>query len=155
MTWLLNGEKPNTVTAVTQQFQAENNPLVDDEATIILAYDNCQAVIQASWNWPIGRKDMDIYGLTGTVSALNRHELRIRHAKGYDGFEEQKKSLNELDPPYHDPFAYFAAVIREEIEPPAFALSSIENNLIVMEILDAAIKSAKTGCTVYLKPAVN
>jgi len=38
---------------------------VDDDATIVLAYPHAQAVIQASWNWPFGRKDMEVYGATG------------------------------------------------------------------------------------------
>ena len=57
ITWLQNGKKPTSVTAVTQQQQPENNPLVDDDATIILTYNNkSNAIIQASWDWPIGRK---------------------------------------------------------------------------------------------------
>ncbi|NND15055.1 MAG: Gfo/Idh/MocA family oxidoreductase [Eudoraea sp.] len=151
MTWLMDGQKPISVTAVTQQLQAENNPEVDDEANIILTYDSATAIIQASWNWPIGRKDMEIYGLTGAIYADNRHNLRIRKAEGYDGFEENKMKLPERDPPYDDPFAYLTAVIRGEMEPLAFDLSSLENNMIVMEILDAAVRSAKTGKTIYLE----
>ena len=152
MTWLMKGKKPITVTAVTQQLQAENNPKVDDEANIILTYDNAAALIQASWNWPIGRKDMEIYGLTGAVYADNRHDLRLRMAEGYDGFEEIQLKLEERDPPYDDPFAYLVAVIRGNIDPPAFDLSSLENNMIVMEILDAAIRSARSGKSVKLEP---
>lgn len=150
MTWLMKGQKPLSVTAVTQQLQAENNPLVDDEATIILAYPSATAIIQASWNWPIGRKDMEIYGLTGALYADNRHDIRMRKAEGYDGFDEISMRLEERIPPYDDPFAYLGAVIRDEIDPPEFDLSSLENNLIVMEILDAAIRSAKSGQTIYL-----
>ncbi len=38
MTWLMNGERPISGTAVTLQLQPENHPNVDDEATIILTY---------------------------------------------------------------------------------------------------------------------
>lgn len=150
MTWLMEGQRPLTVTAVTQQLQAVNNPLVDDEATIILTYPSATAIIQASWNWPIGRKDIEIYGLTGALYADNRHDIRMRKAEGYDGFDEISMRLEERIPPYDDPFAYLGAVIRDEIDPPEFDLSSLENNLIVMEILDAAIRSAKSGQTIYL-----
>lgn len=150
MTWLMKGQKPVSVTAVTQQLQAKNNPKVDDEANIILTYPTATAIIQASWNWPMGRKDMEIYGLTGAIYADNRHDIRIRKAEGYDGFDETKLELEERDAPLDDPFAYLAAVIREELEPGPYALSSLENNLIVMEILDAALRSAKAGKTVLL-----
>ena len=151
MTWLKNGERPISVTAVVQQLQKENNPKVDDDATIILTYKDAKATIQASWNWPMGRKDMEIYGLTGAVYADNRNDLRIRKAIGYDEFEETNMTLEELTKPYNDPFSYLAAVIKGELKVQANGLSSLENNMVVMEILDAAIKSAKKGKTIFLK----
>ena len=151
MTWLMNGKKPNSVTAVTQQQQAINNPKVDDDATIILTYNNVNAIIQPSWNWPIGRKDMEIYGLDGVIYADNRHDLRIRLSEGYDGFAEESYKLEERKPPYNDPFVFFVAVIKNQIKLKPYDLSSLENNMIVMEILDAAIRSAKTKTTVELK----
>ena len=151
LTWLMQGEKPNSVTAITRQLQAENNPRVDDEAIIILNYDEAVGVIQASWNWPIGRKDMEIYGLTGAIYADNRHDLRVRMAKGYDGFDEEKVTLAERPEPYNDPFLYLTAVIRKEIQPAPYNLYSLENNLLVMEILTAAVKSAQKGKTIDLK----
>jgi predicted dehydrogenase len=151
MTWLKNGEKPISVTAVIQQMQKENHPKVDDDATIILTYNDSNATIQASWNWPMGRKDMEIYGLTGAVYADNRNDLRIRKAKGYDDYDESQLKLEERSYPYNDPFSYFAAVIKGEIKVNPNDLSALENNMIVMEILDAAIRSAKEGKTIYLK----
>jgi len=151
MTWLMNGKRPNSVTAVTQQQQAINNPKVDDDATIILTYNNVNATIQASWNWPIGRKDMEIYGLDGVIYADNRHDLRLRIAEGYDGFAEESYKLDERKPPYNDPFVFFAAVINKKVTLKPYDLSSLENNMLVMEILDAAIQSAKTKTTVELK----
>ncbi len=150
MTWLMKGEKPLTVTAVTQQLQPENNPKVDDDATIILNYSNANAIIQASWDWPMGRKDMEIYGLDGAIYADNKSDVRVRIAKGYDGYTEKQFHINEREEPYHDPFAFFAAVINNEIKPSAYDLSSLENNILVMEILDAAIRSAKTNKTIKL-----
>ncbi len=150
-TWLLKGKRPLTVTAVTQQLQKQNNPLVDDEATIILTYDNCKVTIQPSWNWPIGRKDMEVYGRKGVIYADNKNDLRIRMAKGYDGFTETVVKLPDLSAPFHDPFSYFAAVIRNEITLQPFDLSSFENNFIVMEILDAARKSAIEKRTIQLQ----
>ncbi|WP_038260587.1 Gfo/Idh/MocA family protein [Zhouia amylolytica] len=151
MTWLMQGEIPLTVTAVTQQLQPENNPKVDDDATILLNYAKANATIQASWNWPIGRKDMEIYGLTGVIYADNRHNLRMRIAEGYDGYQERSYELAENEAPMNDPFSYFAAVIRNEITLEPYDPSSLENNMIVMKILDAAIKSSKTNRAIELE----
>jgi predicted dehydrogenase len=139
------------VIGVTQQLQQENNPKVDDESTIILIYKNAKATIQASWNWPIGRKDMEVYGRKGVMYADNRNDLRKRMAVGYDGFSETSNKLTERPSPFHDPFAHFAAVIRKEIVIPPYDLSSLENNMIVMEILEAAKRSAAEGKSVQMR----
>src|SRR4051794_6207704 len=80
MTWLMNGQRPQTVIAVTQQMKPDIYSRVDDEATIILTYPKAQAIIQASWNWPIDRKDMEVYGQTGQVITLKRDDIRVQHA---------------------------------------------------------------------------
>jgi len=150
-TWIHKGKRPVSVTAITQQLQPENNPKVDDEATIILVYEKSKATIQASWNWPIGRKDMEIYGSTGAIFADYRNALRLRIAEGYDGFKETPYQLAERAAPYNDPFSLLADVVHGEVVLPAFDLTSLENNMLVMEILEAAKLSAKTGKTVKLK----
>lgn len=148
VTWIGKGQRPNSITAVTQQLQEENNPKVDDDAIIILTYDNFNAVIEASWDWPIGRKDMEIYGVDGVLYADNRNNLRIRISEGYDGYKEESFNLEERQAPLDDPFALLAAVIRNEIVLNPYDLSSLENNMIVMEILEAAKKSAINKKTV-------
>ena len=150
MTWIQDGKKPNSVTAITQQLQSENNPNVDDEATIILTYDNATAVLEPSWNWPIGRKDMEIYGLTGAIYADNRHDLRVRIAKGYDGYDETVYKLEDTGEAHEDPFTYLEGVIRNKIKMKPYDLYSLENNMIAMEILDAAVRSAKLKKTIVL-----
>jgi len=57
----MQNERPQSVSAVLQQFKPDVYPNVDDEATIVLAYPCTQVIIQASWNWPINRKDIEIY----------------------------------------------------------------------------------------------
>lgn len=151
MTWLMQGQAPLSVTAVTQQLQKENNPMVDDEAIIILTYPEANAIIQASWNWTIGRKDMEVYGLEGVLYADNGNQLRLRIPEGYDGFSENTLPVTQRTYPKNDPFAYLAGVVREEISPKPDDLSALENNLMVMRILDAALRSAKTGETIFLE----
>lgn len=150
-TWLLDGKRPLSVTAITQQLNPADNPKVDDEATIILTYPSSQTIIEASWNWPIGRKDMEIYGLTGAIFSDNANQLRVRMAKGYDGFEEEKMDLGARKAPFDDPFSVLMAVVRGKTKLASFDPYSLENNLIVMEILEAAKESANTGRTIFLE----
>jgi predicted dehydrogenase len=149
-TWLLKGQRPISITAITQQLNPADNPKVDDEATIILTYPNSQTIIEASWNWPIGRKDMEIYGLTGAIFADDAKQLRVRMAEGYSGYQEEIYRLGERAKPFDDPFSVLFAVVRGTTKLEAFDLYSLENNLIVMEILEAAKESAASGKTVFL-----
>jgi predicted dehydrogenase len=147
MTWLMNGEKPLSVTAVTQQIKPDVYPHVDDEATIILTYPKAQAIIQASWNWPFDRKDMEVYGRTGYVITVRRDDIKVRRAGEK---QDQLVTAQKLPSPYDDSLTYLRAVILDGLKPDA--LSSLETNIIVTEILDAARQSAATGKTVNLKP---
>ncbi len=141
ITWLMEGQRPTSVLALTQHIKPEVYPKVEDEATILVAYPKAQGIIQASWNWPFDRKDMEVYGQTGYVLVPQRNLLRVRKA----GAEESELKL--LPPPVPGPatdeIAYLAAVARGEIKPAG--LSCLEVNLIVTEILDAARESAQTG----------
>lgn len=146
-TWLLNGERPLSVTAVTQQIKPHIYPKVDDEATIVLHYPKRQVIIQASWNWPYARKDMEVYGQTGSILAPDRDHLVYRLSE-----KEKNNTVNVggRKAPFDDPFSFFAAVVQGRIQLSPNNLSGLSTNMIVMEILDAAIKSAKTGKTIQL-----
>ena len=147
MTWLMKGQRPLSVSAVTQHLQPDLYPKVDDEATIVLTYPGAQGIIQASWNWPFSRKDTHVYGERGYVHALDATRLRMRL-----GEEEATHAEAPAPPtPFDDPFAYLAAAVRGEIQPASDDLSSLELNLVVMEILDAAMESARTGRRVDLE----
>ena len=145
-TWLMHNQRPLSVMAVTQQIKPDIYPKVDDEATIVLTYPKAQTIIQASWNWPFSRKDMEVYGQTGYVFTLDGSRMRVR-LKGEKS--ERTTEAPQTEATATDPFTYFARLLRGETK--ADELTSLENNLIVMEILDAARQSAKTGKTVVLK----
>lgn len=139
MTWLMQGQRPTSVFAVTQQIKPEIYPKVDDEATIVVTYPKAQGIIQASWNWPYNRKDMEIYGQTGYVLVPKNNLLRM--LKGNQ--PETETTVPPLTGPEADPISYLAAVVRGEIK--NTGLSSLEVNMVAMEILDAARRSAETG----------
>lgn len=148
ITWLMKGQPPLEVMAVTQQIKPDVYPRVDDEATIILTYPEAQGIIQASWNWPYNRKDMELYGKTGYVVAVNGRKVRL---KKENEKEESSRELPARPYPYDDPYGYFAGVISGTIHPAPYDLSSLENNVTVMRILDAAIRSAREGRRIRLE----
>lgn len=156
MTWVMRNERPLSVTAVTQRNKPAIYPRVDDEATIVLRYRGAQGIIQASWNWPFGRKDFEVYGARGLAIATGGRGLRVRlpgekgQTQNQTG-EEQTRTPDPLPADEHDSLAYLTAVARGQRA--STGLSSIENNMIVTEILEAARESARTGKTVMLPAA--
>jgi len=148
MTWLMDGQRPITVTAVTQQIKPDIYPRVDDEATIILTYPKAQAILQASWNWPFDRKDMEVYGQTGYVMTVRHDDVRVR----LKGKEEQAMPAKAVPAPYDDSLSLLRAVILDGAAPGAPA--SLETNVIVAEILDAARRSAASGKSIRLADQV-
>ncbi|MEZ4703443.1 MAG: Gfo/Idh/MocA family oxidoreductase [Rhodothermales bacterium] len=152
LTWLLKGERPKSVYALLQQYK-KNNPTyarVDDEANIVVEYENAVGIIQASWNWslPVNRKDMEVYGHIGQVITPNGN-LAIAQIEKQPATE---LPLPDLAPDRKDFIALLTAVVRGELKLAPHDLSSLENNLLVTEILDAARESARTGQRVMLRP---
>jgi len=145
MTWLTKGETPLSVTAVTRHFQRATYPRVDDDATVIVDYRHAQGIIEASWDWPVGRKDMELYATNGQIIADDKYHLRTQ---GSNDATSQTQTLADRPHPYDDPFIYFTAVVSGDVVPEPYDPSSVETNLLVMKILDAARESAKTGKTV-------
>lgn len=144
-TWLFDGRKPLSVFAVALHIKPDIYPKVEDDATIVLTYPKAQVILQPSWNWPFDRKDMEIYGQTGYVLVPKPDLLRVRTARMR---VEEEVTPPSLTGAMADPVSYFVAVARHEIKPAG--LASLDTNLIVMEILDAAHKSAQTGRQIKL-----
>ena len=142
MTWLMHGQAPIAVTAVTHQYKPNLYPKVDDDATILLEYPTATGIIEASWNWPFGIKDWEVFGVTGYLHALNDKVLEERTRGSYD-------SIPVHPAVYHDNITYLADVLSGKTDP-GNDLSSLPNNLIVVRILEAATRSAREGKRITL-----
>src|SRR5215467_10727774 len=140
MTWMLDNERPVSVTALIHTNKPAIYARVDDEATILLQYARAQGIIQASWNWPFSRKDFEVYGEKGYAIATGGEGLRVRLPE--HRAEEIRKPA-DLPPDARDSITYLIAIARGRTKPSG--LNSLENNLIVTEILAAARESVRTG----------
>ncbi|MFG0242837.1 MAG: Gfo/Idh/MocA family protein [Phycisphaerales bacterium JB054] len=143
-TWLLDGQRPESVTAVTRQNKPDIYPQVDDDATIVLAYDGAVAVLQASWCWTHDVKEIDVFGEGGSVYAGRWNDVTVRAPDA----RPESPALRGRPGPYANEWSYLRAVVRGECE--VDPLSSLELNRLVVEILDAARVSARTGRAVPL-----
>jgi predicted dehydrogenase len=141
MTWLMDGQAPLAVTAITRKIKPEVYPHVDDDATILLEYPEATGIIEASWNWPFSIKDLEVFGKSGYIQAVNGNTIRSREK---ENLPYSTSKANELKKPYTDHLTYLSAVLKGNLNPEN-DLSSLNNNLIVVKILEAAKKSAKEG----------
>lgn len=145
MTALQKGEKPSRVYADIRTHNKELYPRVDDDATILLSYGDNEGIINGSWAWCFNRKDMHIYGRDGYILTDNDKDMRVRIG------EQKVENIRSSAAKYRDGFAYFRAWIRGEVTPESYDISALENNMIVVDILDAAKRSAKKGRSVKIK----
>jgi len=137
--------RPSRVSAVTQKLKvAQHNP-VDDDATIILDYPDGQAIIEASWDWPYSMGQVEAFGPKGSLLAT-RNDLFFRSPTdniAKVGLEGERVALDPPPRVTSNPISYFVDCLRNNkpIEDPL----SMKLNVQVMEILDAARESVRTG----------
>ncbi len=147
MTWMMDNERPLSVVAMTQQFKPEIYAKVDDEATILVEYAKAQGIIQGSWNWGFDRKDFEVYG-ERALAIGSRTALRVRTGIGNSAEPEHAVTPEALPAGEQDSISHLVAVVRGTRKPNG--LSSLQNNMIVTEILEAARESARTNARVVL-----
>ncbi len=148
MTWMMHGEAPLSVTAVAQTDKPQLYPHVDDDAIIVLRYRTAQAVLLPSWNWTFNVKNMEVYGTKGYAFALDPTRVQERFSERSAG---ETVTAPPLGAPEDTSLHYLAAVVRGQLVPRG-DLTALDTNVIVMQILDAARQSARTGKTVNLQP---
>jgi predicted dehydrogenase len=145
MTWFMHGQQPIAVTAIARHFKPLIYPKVEDDATILVEYPTATGQIEASWDWPFGIKDMEIFGEKGYLHALDGTNIVSRMRENIKG----AKVAPPLPAPINDNILYLTAVLRNKISG-VDDQSSLNYNMIVMEILDAAKRSIKEGKRIIL-----
>ena len=142
MVWLMKGKAPVSVTAITHHLKPSIYPKVEDDATILLEYPDATGIIEASWDWPFGIKDLEVFGTRGYLHALNSNIIQQRLKDNYE--------MLSVEPArYTNNIQYLTDVLAGKLDPD-HDLSSLENNLIVVRILESALISAREGRRITL-----
>jgi predicted dehydrogenase len=137
--------RPTRVYATTRKMKVEQNNKVDDDATIVLDYQDATAIIEASWDWPYTKEQVEVFGPKGSL--LARHNTLQRRSADAHGPniapDGESVTLDALPKETSNPISYLVDCIRNNkpIEDPVSARLNVQ----VMEILDAARESARTG----------
>jgi len=137
--------RPTRVFASTRKLKVEQHNEVDDDATIVLEYPDATAIVEASWDWPYTKEQVEVFGPKGSLLASHQNLLfRSADARGPNAALSGEPVA--LDPVSHEtsnPISYLVDCIRNNkpIEDPLSAKLNVQ----VMEILDAARESARSG----------
>jgi predicted dehydrogenase len=141
--------RPTRVYATARTLKTDQHNRVEDDTTIVLDYPDATVIVEPSWDWPYGMDRVYVFGSKGSLLAT-RDDLFSRPQSA-----EKPATLDgdrvELDPAPREnssPVAYFLSRIRnnQPIEDPL----TVTLNVQVMEIVDAARESIRTGRAVEL-----
>jgi predicted dehydrogenase len=140
--WYLG--KPETVYAQVNHLRPETFPKVEDNSTMVLSYKNGVGVFEGSWDLPRSFQDLEIFGPNGSLY-MSRSGVELR--QGSAGPARQLR-LDPLPPERAEPIAYMVDVIRNKRQ--VDGLVALDINVDVVEIIEAAKESVKTGTAVAL-----
>jgi predicted dehydrogenase len=143
--------RPLRVHATTRKLKASQNNRVDDDATILLDYPDATAVLEPSWDWSYSMDRTYVFG--GKASLLSTRTDLFEHSSSGQGATPTPDgtglTLSSVPHEMSNPIAYMIDRIRNN-KPVDDPLSG-KLNIQVMEILDAARESARTGRVVDLR----
>ncbi len=134
---------PSSVYAITTHTRPERYK-TNTNATLLARFpDNGVGIIEASWDLPRGFQDVEVFGNLGSV------RMTRTAVESYVGKDRKEIPVGELDPVHSDPVSYFMNAIRNK--QPIDGITGAEFNVDVMQIVEAARISAKSGQAVNLK----
>ena len=148
MTELMKGKKPVSVFAVARHLKPSVYKKADDDATIVLEYPNSTGIIEASWNWPYTIMDAGAYSKDVYLLASQFNEGKETPSLQSKN-EKETKAETIATPKYKDEVEYLTAVIKNGATD-NINLLSLERNIIIVQIIDAARRSVKEGRKIVL-----
>ena len=144
--------RPESVYADAIHLRPETFPKVEDSATMVFKYKNGISVFEGSWDLPRSFQDLEIFGSTaGPDGSLTRGSVYMTQQKVEvrGGRETRDLPLSPLAPERADPISFMVDAIRNN--KPVEGITALDINVGVVEIIEAAKESIRTGRAVKLK----
>lgn len=136
--------RPETVYAQVNQLRPQEFPKVEDNATIVLHYPKGVAVLEGSWDLPRSFQDLEVFGRQGSVY-MTSQKVELRKGRG----AAEEVAVKPLAPEAAQPIAAMVHAI--ETKTPPGGMTAIDLNAQVVEVIEAAKESIKTGRAVKLR----
>lgn len=135
--------KPESVYAQVNQLRPAEFPKVEDNATMVLHYKNGVGLFEGSWDLPRSFQDLEVFGRKGSVHIVNG---KVEQKIGREAAREV--AIDPLPPGHTEPLQYMVECIRRKRAPAG--MLALDINVSVVEIIEAAKESVKTGKAVPL-----
>lgn len=135
--------RPETVYAQVNHLRPDTFPKVEDNSAMILHYKNGVGVFEGSWDLPRSFQDLEVFGLKGSLYMQNG-KLELRKGRT----PAQEIALQPLPPERSEPIAYMVNALKQNKA--IDGLIALDINVGVVEIIEAAKQSVKTGRAVAL-----
>jgi predicted dehydrogenase len=144
--------RPESVYAEAIHLRPETFPKVEDSATMVLKYKAGINIFEGSWDLPRSFQDLEIFGSTTAPDGnLTRASIYMTQQKVElrSGRDTRELPLTPLPPEKADPIALMVDAIRNH--KPIEGITALDINVGVVEIIEAAKESIRTGRAVKLK----
>ncbi|MCU1235158.1 MAG: oxidoreductase [Candidatus Solibacter sp.] len=119
---------------------------------MVLKYKNGINIFEGSWDLPRSFQDVEVFGsTTAPDGTLNRGSIYMTQQKVElrNGRDKKDLPLTPLAPEKADPITFMVDAIKNN--KPIEGITALEINLGVVEIIEAAKESIRTGRAVKLK----
>jgi predicted dehydrogenase len=122
-------------------------PKVEDNSTMILSYKDGVGLFEGSWDLPRSFQDLEVFGLQGSVYMVNGR-VEMRKGPQRRGAGPLEVAVDALPPERAEPIAHMIHAMGsgKGVE----GLTAMDINVDVVEIIEAARQSVKTGRAVAL-----
>ncbi|MCU1329041.1 MAG: gfo/Idh/MocA family oxidoreductase [Bryobacterales bacterium] len=140
--WYLG--RPETVYAHVNHLRPSVFPKVEDNADLMLGYKNGVGLFEGSWDLPRSYQDLDVFGLKASVHMKNGS------VEKQEGRDRKAVDIAPLAPEDAEPIAYMVSRMRQN--KPIEGMTALDINVDVIEIIEAAKESIRTGKAVVMAP---
>jgi predicted dehydrogenase len=140
--------RPEKVYAQVNHLRPQTFPKVEDNADLVLTYPNGVGVFEGSWDLPRSYQDLEVFGLGQDRSGSASIYMKQSGVTLQKGRESKEIPMEPLAKDRAEPIAYMVSAIKDN--KPIEGLTAIDINVDVIDIIDAAKESVKSGKAVSL-----
>jgi predicted dehydrogenase len=113
---------------------------------MVLGYKDGVGIFEGSWDLPRSFQDLEVFGRSASMTMVNN---KVEMRKSGRGATAEAVKIDPLPKERSSPLAYMANAVENHQAPDG--LVALDINVQVVEIIDAAKQSIKSGKAVALK----